>query len=228
MPATKSSAAGTAALPPADDRDEGVFPCRRAESRRDLPPPRHAELLAKRIAVRLGRSGRDAEALADLFVRAAGRDERDDFTLASGDRRDPARESFVHGAGGYPRSAAVPIDRKAYLELYVARTTRSRPTKLASCPRAFASRSSSSSSAPIRFNGSTRAQVRAHHLGPSVEHDVPFTIATDGPEMMRTHLRDELDLLRRIGALDEDELREANARGHDASFVAREGVLRAT
>jgi adenosine deaminase len=52
-----------------------------------------------------------------------------------------------------------------------------------------------------------------------VEHGVQFTIATDGPEMMRTHLRDELDLLRRIGALDEDELAEANRRGHDASFV---------
>ncbi len=43
-----------------------------------------------------------------------------------------------------------------------------------------------------------------------VEHDVPFTIATDGPEMMRTHLRDELELLLRIGALDEDELHAAN------------------
>jgi adenosine deaminase len=52
-----------------------------------------------------------------------------------------------------------------------------------------------------------------------VEHGVRFTIATDGPEMMRTHLRDELDLLRRIGALTEDELDEANARGHEASFV---------
>ncbi len=52
-----------------------------------------------------------------------------------------------------------------------------------------------------------------------VDHGVPFTIATDGPEMMRTHLRDELDLLRRIGALDEDELAEANRRGHDASFL---------
>ncbi|MCS7006327.1 MAG: adenosine deaminase [Thermoleophilia bacterium] len=57
-----------------------------------------------------------------------------------------------------------------------------------------------------------------------VAHDVPFTIATDGPEMMRTHLRDELELLRRIGALDEDELREANARGHAASFLARTRV----
>jgi adenosine deaminase len=52
-----------------------------------------------------------------------------------------------------------------------------------------------------------------------IEHDVRFTIATDGPEMMHTHLRDELELLLRIGALNEDELREANARGHEASFV---------
>ena len=51
------------------------------------------------------------------------------------------------------------------------------------------------------------------------DHDVRFTIATDGPEMMRTHLRDEFALLERIGALDEDELREANARGHEAAFV---------
>src|SRR5438105_1426692 len=50
-------------------------------------------------------------------------------------------------------------------------------------------------------------------------HEVPFTIATDGPEMMRTRLRDEFELLRRIGALDEDGLREANTRGHEASFV---------
>jgi len=52
-----------------------------------------------------------------------------------------------------------------------------------------------------------------------VEHGVPFTIATDGPEMMRTHLRDEFELLLRIGALTPDELDEANARGHAASFV---------
>jgi adenosine deaminase len=52
-----------------------------------------------------------------------------------------------------------------------------------------------------------------------VEHGVAFTIATDGPEMMRTHLRDELALLARIGALSEAELREANARAHAASFV---------
>jgi adenosine deaminase len=52
------------------------------------------------------------------------------------------------------------------------------------------------------------------------QHEVPFTIATDGPEMMRTHLRDEFELLLKIGALDEDRLSEANRRGHDATFIA--------
>jgi adenosine deaminase len=52
-----------------------------------------------------------------------------------------------------------------------------------------------------------------------VERDVPFTVATDGPEMMRTHLRDELRLLLDLGALGGDELREVNARGHAAAFV---------
>jgi adenosine deaminase len=57
-----------------------------------------------------------------------------------------------------------------------------------------------------------------------VEGGVPFTIATDGPEMMRTHLRDEFDLLLRIGALDKDELGEANRRGHDAAFIRGRAV----
>ena len=59
-----------------------------------------------------------------------------------------------------------------------------------------------------------------------VDGGVPFTIATDGPEMMRTHLRDELELLRRIGALDEDELEEANRRAHDASFLPQRAAVR--
>jgi hypothetical protein len=37
--------------------------------------------------------------------------------------------------------------------------------------------------------------------------------------MMQTHLRDEFGLLLRVGALDEEELRAANARAHDAAFV---------
>src|SRR5579863_7897197 len=44
-----------------------------------------------------------------------------------------------------------------------------------------------------------------------VEHGVAFTIATDGPEMMRTHLRDEFELLLRIEALEATEAEAANA-----------------
>ncbi len=60
-----------------------------------------------------------------------------------------------------------------------------------------------------------------------VSHGVHFTIATDGPEMMRTHLRDEFELLLRIGALDEDEAREANRRGHEVTFVGRRAAATA-
>src|SRR5688500_10744246 len=52
-----------------------------------------------------------------------------------------------------------------------------------------------------------------------VDAGVAFTIATDGPEMMHTHLRDELELLERIGALTAEELEAANRRGHEASFI---------
>ena len=42
--------------------------------------------------------------------------------------------------------------------------------------------------------------------------------------MMHTHLRDELELLERIGALDtEASCVEANARGHAATFIGRCG-----
>jgi adenosine deaminase len=53
------------------------------------------------------------------------------------------------------------------------------------------------------------------------DRGVRFTIATDGPEMMHTHLSDELELLHRIGALAPDELAAVNALGHDAAFLDR-------
>ena len=61
-----------------------------------------------------------------------------------------------------------------------------------------------------------------------VDHGVPFTIATDGPEMMRTHLRDEFELLLRIGALDEDELgrRTSAATRSRSSSAQRAGLTR--
>ena len=52
-----------------------------------------------------------------------------------------------------------------------------------------------------------------------LDRGVLFTVATDGPEMMRTHLRDELELLLRVGAMTEDEVQAANERGHEASFL---------
>jgi adenosine deaminase len=72
----------------------------------------------------------------------------------------------------------------------------------------------------IRNEEALRTTFRAF-----VDAEVPFTIATDGPEMMRTHLRDEFDLLLRIGALGESELEEANRRGHEASFVHGRSVV---
>jgi adenosine deaminase len=52
-----------------------------------------------------------------------------------------------------------------------------------------------------------------------VDRGIAFTIATDGPEMMRTHLTDELELLVGKGALEVAEAREVNARGHDSTFL---------
>jgi adenosine deaminase len=54
-----------------------------------------------------------------------------------------------------------------------------------------------------------------------VESGVRFTVATDGPEMMRTHLRNEFAMLLRIAAFDEAEARIANDRGHEATFIRR-------
>ena len=48
---------------------------------------------------------------------------------------------------------------------------------------------------------------------------VRVTVSTDGPEMMRTHLRDEFAFLCSIGAMSEDEARAANALAHEVSFV---------
>src|SRR3954454_7111165 len=59
-----------------------------------------------------------------------------------------------------------------------------------------------------------------------LEGHVKVTVSTDGPEMMRTHLRDEFAFLCRIGALTADEARAANQLAHDASFTMP-GILSA-
>jgi adenosine deaminase len=52
-----------------------------------------------------------------------------------------------------------------------------------------------------------------------VDREVVFTIATDGPEMMRTHLQDELQLLLESGALPARDADAVNERGHLAAFT---------
>ena len=52
-----------------------------------------------------------------------------------------------------------------------------------------------------------------------VDRGVRFTMATDGPEMMRTRLMDEFELLLRLGALTAGQAKAVNALGHEASFT---------
>jgi adenosine deaminase len=90
------------------------------------------------------------------------------------------------------------------------RLLRERETVLELCP------SSNLLTRALDGEDAVRETVRAF-----ADRGIRFTIATDGPEMMRTHLRDEFALLLRIGALTEDEAAAANERGHEASFLAR-------
>nr|MDQ2935298.1 amidohydrolase family protein [Chloroflexota bacterium] len=52
-----------------------------------------------------------------------------------------------------------------------------------------------------------------------IDQRVPFTVSTDGPEMLHSYLRNELNLLLRNEILSLDEAREAIRRGHEASFL---------
>ena len=54
-----------------------------------------------------------------------------------------------------------------------------------------------------------------------IDEEVPYTISTDGPEMLHSYLRNELNLLLRNEILTLDEAREAIGRGHAASFLSR-------
>ncbi len=53
---------------------------------------------------------------------------------------------------------------------------------------------------------------------------VRFTINTDGPEMLKTNLRSEMDFLLREGILGEEDVMEANRAAFEASFVKRPGI----
>jgi adenosine deaminase len=54
-----------------------------------------------------------------------------------------------------------------------------------------------------------------------IDQRVPFTVSTDGPEMLHSYLRNELNLLLRNEILSLEEARDAIRRGHEASFLPR-------
>ena len=58
-----------------------------------------------------------------------------------------------------------------------------------------------------------------------VEHGVQFTISTDGPEMLRSYLRDEFGMLLRHEILSLEEVERAIAVGTKASFLDRVPVI---
>jgi adenosine deaminase len=59
------------------------------------------------------------------------------------------------------------------------------------------------------------------HLRNLADHEVPFTLSTDGPEILGQYLRDEFALVLRRGMLSLEEVERAIETGHQASFVER-------
>ena len=91
---------------------------------------------------------------------------------------------------------------------------RERGTVLEVCP------SSNLNTRVLRSVAEVRRVVRA-----LVEHGVRFTVSTDGPEMLRSFLRDELQLLLRHEILSLEEAERAIAVGHQASFLDRAPII---
>jgi adenosine deaminase len=62
------------------------------------------------------------------------------------------------------------------------------------------------------------AELR-HVIRRLIDHEVPFTLSTDGPEILRSYLRDEARLLIRHEILSVPEVERAMATGRAASFL---------
>jgi adenosine deaminase len=104
----------------------------------------------------------------------------------------------VHGADD-PRVLAMLHERGTVLEV---------------CP------SSNLNTGVLRHVADIRRVVRGF-----VDGGVRFTISTDGPEMLRSYLRDELTMLMRHEILSLDEVQRAIQTGADASFLDRAPVI---
>ncbi len=106
---------------------------------------------------------------------------------------------------------------KSALDETVMGMLRERGIVLEVCP------SSNLNTAVLRDLGEVRRLLRR-----LLEHHVPVAISTDGPEMLRTTLRNEFNLLLRHEILSLDEVRETIATAHRASFVDRAPTLEPT
>jgi adenosine deaminase len=91
---------------------------------------------------------------------------------------------------------------------------RERGTVLEVCP------SSNLNTGVLRNLADVRRVVRA-----LIDGGVRFTVSTDGPEMLRSYLRDELALLMRNEILSFEEVRRAIDVGEEASFLDRAPVI---
>jgi adenosine deaminase len=91
---------------------------------------------------------------------------------------------------------------------------RERGTVLEVCP------SSNLNTGVLRNMGDVRQVVRA-----LIDGGVRFTVSTDGPEMLRSYLRDELALLMRNDILSIAEVRRAIDVAEEASFLDRAPVI---
>ncbi len=89
-----------------------------------------------------------------------------------------------------------------------------RGTVLEVCP------SSNLNTRVLRNLADVRRVVRA-----LVDHGVRFTVSTDGPEMLRTFIRDEIALLLRHEILSLTEAERAIEIGHAASFLDRAPII---
>jgi hypothetical protein len=77
---------------------EWVFAGQESICDRNLSTPGDTKLLAKHIAVRLGRARGDAESFANLLVRAASRDQFDHLELPLRNLGRDLRQRLPHGA----------------------------------------------------------------------------------------------------------------------------------
>ena len=106
---------------------------------------------------------------------------------------------------------------KSALDEGVMAMLRERGIVLEVCP------SSNLNTAVLRDLGEVRRLLRR-----LLEHDVAVAISTDGPEMLRTTLRNELNLLLRHEIMSLDEVRQTIETAHRASFVDRAPTLEPT